>query len=101
MAQSFSLEGEAPRNLAENQEPPQSMTMNQEQDTKRRSLPLSHPKTGAGHNGAEEGDEAKGKSSLRDQEPTILTAKDRQEDDEEDESRFVEDDATRHLPGAS
>ena len=76
--------------------------MNQEQETKRRSLPLSHPKGGTGQKDPEGGDEAKGKSGVRGQEPTILTAKDRQdEDEEEDEGRFVEDDGTRNLPGAS
>jgi hypothetical protein len=95
---SFSLEGDATHNLPENQEPPQSLATNQEQETKRRSLPLSQPKAG-GHKDPETGAETKSKGSVREQEPTMLTAKG-QDDGAEDESHFV-DDAARNLPGAS
>ena len=96
------VEGEASQGAVENEDASQAAAGNQDRATKRRSLSLSQPKAGSSQRVADPEEDQQLKSSIRDQEQTLLAGKDRQgEEEEEEDSRLADDDTTRNLPGAS
>ena len=95
------VEAEASQGAVENEDASQAAAGNQDRATKRRSLSLSQPKAGSSQRVADPEEDQQLKSSIRDQEQTLLAGKDRQGEEEEEDSHLADDDTTRNLPGAS